>query len=69
MTWTNFKASMGIYQGALDFKESYAKAFYEASVEDVANGTYEISKLRTVLDALFTTCCAMSTDVLRRESR
>jgi hypothetical protein len=69
VTWTNFKASMGIYQGALDFKDSYAKAFYEASVEDVANGTYEISKLRTVLDALFTSCCAMSTDILRRESR
>lgn len=69
VTWTNFKESMDIYQGALDFKESYAKAFYEASVEAIATGTYDVSKLRTVLDALFTTCCAMSTDILRRESR
>jgi hypothetical protein len=69
VTWTNFKESRGIYQGALEFKESYAKAFYEASTEAIANGTYDVSKLRAVLDALFATCCAMSTDILRRESR
>lgn len=68
VTWTNFKESMGVYQGALDFKDSYAKAFYEASVEAIATGTYDVSKLRTVLDTLFATCCAMSTDILRRES-
>ncbi|MCA3217464.1 MAG: hypothetical protein ING59_02680 [Burkholderiales bacterium] len=69
VTWTNFKESLGTYQGALDFKESYAKAFYEVSVEAIATGTYDVSKLRTVLDALFATCCAMSTDILLRESR
>lgn len=58
---------MGIYQGSLDFKESYTKAFYEASVEAIATGTYDLSKLKTVLDALFAICCAMSTDILRRE--
>ncbi len=67
VTWTNFKESMGIYQGSLDFKESYAKAFYEASSEAIATGTYDISKLKTVLDALFATCCTMSTDILRRK--
>lgn len=67
VTWTNFKESIGIYQGSLDFKESYAKAFYEASVEAIATGTYDVSKLRTLLDALFATCCAMSTEILRRE--
>ena len=60
---------MGIYQGALDFKESYAKAFYGASIEAIENGTYDVSKLKAVLDALFATCCAISTDILRRESR
>ena len=69
VTWTNFKESMGIYQGALDFKESYAKAFYGASIEAIENGTYDVSKLKAVLDALFATCCAISTDILRRESR
>jgi hypothetical protein len=67
VTWTNFKESMGIYQGSLDFKESYAKAFYEASSEAIATGTYDISKLKTVLDALFATCCTMSTEILRRK--
>jgi hypothetical protein len=69
VTWTNFKESRGIYQGALDFKESYAKAFNEASVEAIATGTYDVSKLKIVLDTLFATCCDMSTNILRRDSR
>jgi hypothetical protein len=69
VTWTNFKESIGIYQGALDFKESYAKAFHEASVEAIATRTYDVSKLSIVLDALFETCRFMSTDILLRRSR
>lgn len=37
VTWTNYKESLGIYQGSLDFKDSYAKAFYAATSDDIAS--------------------------------
>lgn len=64
VTWTNYKAELDTYHGALDFKESYAKAFYEATVESIASGAYDVGKLRAVLDALVDECIAMAERML-----
>lgn len=60
VTWTNYKEKLGIYQGSLDFKESYADAFYEASAEAILTNEYDVSKLRVVLDALLRQCSQMA---------
>lgn len=64
VTWTNYKADLDVYQGALDFKESYAKAFYEAAAESIASGAYDVGKLRVVLDSLVSECSAMAERML-----
>lgn len=60
VTWTNYKEKLGIYQGSLDFKESYADAFYKASTEAIAANEYDVSKLRIVLNALLRQCSQMA---------
>lgn len=40
VTWSNYKHSLGIYQGALDFKDSYANSFYATNAEAIASGVY-----------------------------
>lgn len=66
VTWTNYKESLGIYQGALDFKDSYARAFYAASPEAIASGAYDAGKLRIVLGGIFTQCSEMAAQMLFR---
>ena len=61
VTWTNYKGSLDIYQGSLDFKESYAKAFFKTKPQAIASGSYDTGKLCAVLDCLFTQCTAMAT--------
>jgi hypothetical protein len=56
VTWTNYKDKLDIYQGSLDFKESYATAFYSATAESVTSKEYDVSKLSIVLDALQQQC-------------
>lgn len=64
VTWTNYKETLGIYQGSLDFKDSYAKAFYSTSPEAISSGAYDCSKLRVVLGSLFTQCSEMASQML-----
>jgi hypothetical protein len=65
VTWTNYKESLGIYQGALDFKDSYARAFFAASLEAIVSDAYDVSKLRVVLGTLFIHCSEMASQMLR----
>jgi len=60
VTWTNYKEKLDVYQGSLDFKESYADAFYKASAEAIAANEYDVSKLRIVLGALLRQCSQMA---------
>lgn len=60
VTWTNFKEKLGVYQGALDFKESYAKAFYRVTAKSMTSNEYDVSKLCVVLDALQRQCSQMA---------
>ncbi|MCU0093713.1 HEPN/Toprim-associated domain-containing protein [Pseudomonas koreensis] len=64
VTWTNYKESLNIYQGALDFKDSYAKAFYNATPDAIESGAYDASKLRSVLAALLEECNGLAAKML-----
>lgn len=58
--WTNFKKETNTYQGALQQKDDYAKAFYKQTSKDIENGSYDVSKLTYILDELFGICCSLA---------
>jgi hypothetical protein len=58
--WTNYKKTLGVYQGALEHKESYVKDFLKQTPETIADGSYDASKVEVVLDLLIAECTAMA---------
>ncbi|WP_257168178.1 HEPN/Toprim-associated domain-containing protein [Bradyrhizobium sp. SRS-191] len=60
--WTNYKKSLGTYQGALEYKESYSKEFLKQLAETLALGTYDVRKIESVLDLLIAECTAIALD-------
>lgn len=60
--WTNYKKSLDTYQGALEFKESYSKEFLKQTSGTLAEGTYDVSKIESVLDLLVAECTAIAVD-------
>ena len=54
--WTNYKKEYNVYQGSLEYKDSYMKAFLDQTAETLAAGGYNISKLRIVMDHIFAEC-------------
>lgn len=58
--WTNHKKSLGTYQGALEYKESYSKEFLKQTTETLALGTYDVRKIEYVLDLLIAECTAIA---------
>lgn len=58
VVWTNYKKDLGLYHGALEYKESYTKAFLRQTRDTVSAGAYCVDKLQVVLDALVAECCA-----------
>lgn len=58
--WTNYKKILGIYQGALEYKESYVKEFLKQTRESIVDGSYDTSKIEAVLDLLVAECTAMA---------
>jgi hypothetical protein len=52
VTWSNFKKDIDAWHGVLDFKESYSKHFYEQTEDLLRNGSYDVSKLLKLIDAL-----------------
>lgn len=52
VTWSNFKKDIEAWHGVLDFKESYSKHFYDQSDDMLRSGTYDVSKILKLLDAL-----------------
>lgn len=52
VVWTNYKKERDIYQGSLEFKESYARAFLDQTVANIRSGSYNVRKLEWVLNAL-----------------
>lgn len=64
VTWTNYKDKLDVYQGSLDFKESYASAFYSATEESITSNEYDVSNLTIVLDTIYYQCTQMAEKML-----
>ncbi|GGF11861.1 hypothetical protein GCM10011611_16890 [Aliidongia dinghuensis] len=60
--WTNYKKSLGSYQGALEYKESYSKEFLRQTAATLAEGQYDTRKIEAVLDRLVAECTAIAVD-------
>jgi hypothetical protein len=52
VAWSNLKKDINAWHGVLEFKESYSKHFYEKSDDLLRNGSYDVSKLLKLIDAL-----------------
>lgn len=50
--WSNYKKEVGVWHGALEFKESYQRHFYDQSDDALRNGPYQSAKLAKLLDTL-----------------
>jgi hypothetical protein len=50
--WSNYKTEIDAWHGALEFKESYQRHFYDQTPEALLSARYDISKLLKLLDAL-----------------
>ena len=50
--WSNYKKDVGVWHGALEFKESYQRHYFSQSGEVLRNGPYNSTKLRILLDTL-----------------
>ncbi|MEM6410160.1 MAG: HEPN/Toprim-associated domain-containing protein [Pseudomonadota bacterium] len=60
--WTAFKETVDAYQGVLQQKEAYSRAFFR----DSALPDYDLSKLRALVSAIFSACCRLSSNVASR---
>ena len=52
VVWTNYKRELDSYHGALEYKDSYTKAFLKQTCETLCAAGYDVSKLHAVLDAI-----------------
>ncbi len=59
VVWTNFKKEINCYQGALEHKESYTRAFLALTPEHLASGSYDVTRISLVLDSLVAECSAL----------
>jgi hypothetical protein len=64
VVWTNYKKEMDTYQGALEHKESYMRAFMD--LRPHALGDYATDKIAQVLDSLIAECVAIARDAVAR---
>ena len=60
IVWTNYKKELGVYQGALEYKESYTKHFLKQTSDTIASGCYEAQRIEAVLDRIILECTAIA---------
>lgn len=58
--WTNYKKNLDTYQGALEHKESYSKEFLKQTADTLTAGTYDVSKIESILNLLVAECTAIA---------
>jgi len=63
--WTNFKEDIGVYQGALKFKDSYKKRFLDETAGGKSSAVYDTAKLQCVLNAVIGECSSIAEQVQR----
>lgn len=54
--WSGYKGDVKQYQGALLKKENYTKDFLSHSPEDLHESNYDLSKLKRVIDTIYSEC-------------
>jgi hypothetical protein len=59
--WTNYKSEISAYQGALEYKDTYVKAFLRLTAEQVEAGRYDTTKMRMVLEGIAHECSLAAT--------
>ncbi|MBN8500915.1 MAG: hypothetical protein J0M19_07175 [Sphingomonadales bacterium] len=62
VTWTNYKLDLDRWQGALDHKDTYLRRFLKTDREALLAGSYDVRKLRLVLDALMKEATLLAVD-------
>ncbi|CAA7616138.1 HEPN/Toprim-associated domain-containing protein [Magnetospirillum sp. SS-4] len=62
--WTNYKKEADTYQGALEYKEAYTKAFLKLTPDKLAATGYDTGNIEKVLDALIEQCIIMASGEL-----
>ncbi|MDE0343654.1 MAG: HEPN/Toprim-associated domain-containing protein [Deltaproteobacteria bacterium] len=63
--WTNYKESVGVYHGALEYKKTYADEFLRQRPQAITGASYDTSKIEVILDTLLSECTAMALDQWR----
>ncbi|KPF82327.1 hypothetical protein IP70_21760 [alpha proteobacterium AAP38] len=62
--WSNYKKETDTYQGALEYKEAYTKAFLKLTPDKLATTGYQTGNIEKVLDALIEQCTLMASGEL-----
>jgi len=60
--WTNYKKDLDVYQGALEYKDFYAKEFLKQTSGTITSGSYDASRMEAVLDLIIAECTAIAVD-------
>jgi len=60
--WSNYKKDVDAWHGALEYKESYAKHFFQRTDAELAGEGYHTEKLERVLDALITEATILASE-------
>lgn len=50
--WSNYKREIDAWHGALEHKDTYTRHFFDQTPESIRNGSYDITRLEWVLDAI-----------------
>lgn len=61
--WTNYKEDVDAYQGALQQKDRYSRAFFDKAGRGVG---YDMSKLSDALEAITRVCTTIAVDLLEK---
>lgn len=62
--WAHFKEDVSLYQGALEQKDRYCRAFFDRAGR---GEPYNTSKLSAVLRGIVNVCTVMATEMLRKD--
>lgn len=62
--WTNYRKDLDAYQGVLERKGAYTKAFLRQKRESIGEEKYKFTKIELVLDALLQECSEMAAQTL-----
>lgn len=62
--WTNYKKETDTYQGALEYKEVYTKAFLKLAPDKLPAAGYDTGNIEKVLDAIVEQCVSMASGKL-----